>query len=195
MFLKFLKKKEKRDVLSGTASIRDGIDVEMMYCPKCRDEYRPTLAECPACGTVLITGEERLEQVTARKNELDSRNMSIDADDSVATIRKGSVVELKSLQKALAAEGIPSLLVNESEQCGRGCCAPEISLQIRETDFDGAADIMSREFIRSTALDTHDLSNAAAVIDVQAAQTTCPACGCRFSPTVGACPDCGLCFE
>jgi len=194
MFLKFLRKKEKESS-RGVSSIREGIDTEMRYCPKCGDEYRPTLTDCPACGAALISGEERLAEVVARKNALSSRNMTIDSNESLATIRKGSVAELKSLQKSLAAEGIPALLVNESDQCGRGCCAPELCMQIRETDFDAAAQVMARDFVRSTALDTHDLSNAAAVIDVQAAQTTCPACGCKFSPTVGACPDCGLCFE
>ena len=79
--------------------------------------------------------------------------------------------------------------------CGKGCCGPELYLQIKKEDMLLADEVLAREFIKSTALDSHDLSNAAAVFDERAAETVCPACGCRFSPTVGACPECGLCFE
>jgi hypothetical protein len=68
-------------------------------------------------------------------------------------------------------------------------------LRIKEKDVDAALAILAKDFIKSTALDSHDLSNAHAVFDQQAAETVCPACGCRFSPTVGACPECGLSFE
>jgi predicted RNA-binding Zn-ribbon protein involved in translation (DUF1610 family) len=68
-------------------------------------------------------------------------------------------------------------------------------LQIKKEDMQLADEILAREFVKSTALDSHDLSNAAAVFDERATETVCPACGCRISPTVGACPECGLCFE
>jgi len=190
MFLKFLKKKD-----AEPGRLQDGVDLEMLFCPACKDEFRPSLSACPVCGGRLITGRERLAVVSGKKKALSERNMKISEDESLVAIRKGSVNELKALQRTLAAEYVPSLLVNDSDQCGRGCCGPELQLHIREADVPAASEILSREFIRTTALDTHDLSNAAAVIDIHAKKTTCPACGCQFSPTVGACPDCGLCFE
>jgi len=95
----------------------------------------------------------------------------------------------------LREERIPAILVGDEDGCGRGCCGPELYLQIKEEDLQPASEVLTREFIESTALDSHDLSNAHAVFDHLAAETVCPACGCRFSPTVGACPECGLCFE
>lgn len=197
MFLKFLgrKNKEKGAVAPKSSRIQDGVDLDMKYCPSCGDEYRPTLTECAVCGAVLISGDEKHAGVAAHKVALAARNMKIAQDEKLVAIRKGSVNDLKNLQKILAGSGVPSLLASDSESCGKGCCGPELFLQIREVDADTATEILAKDFIRSTALDSHDLSNAAAVIDVQASQTTCPACGCKFSPTVGACPECGLCFE
>lgn len=40
------------------------------------------------------------------------------------------------------------------------------------------------------------LQRARAVVDFDAAETQCPACGHTFAPRgVTACPDCGLCFR
>jgi len=57
-----------------------------------------------------------------------------------------------------------------------------------------AADVLSQDYVKTTALDLNDLKHADVVFDEQAKETVCPACGCTFSPTVGACPECGLCF-
>jgi uncharacterized OB-fold protein len=54
--------------------------------------------------------------------------------------------------------------------------------------------ILADEFRRSTALDHHDISHADNIFDPLAAEAVCPACGHSFSPSVGACPDCGLQF-
>lgn len=58
-----------------------------------------------------------------------------------------------------------------------------------------AADVLARDFVKTTALNLDDLKHADVVFDQQAKETVCPACGCAFSPTVGACPECGLCFS
>ena len=195
MFLKFLGKRSKKQEAALTSRFLDGVDLDMMYCPQCGDEYRQTLQQCVSCGVDLISGEEKYAETAARKAAFAGRKMTIDPDEPLAVIRKGSVNDLKNLQKILMAEGVPSMLASDSSGCGKSCCGPELLLHIREQDVPAASKILARDFIRSTALDSHDLSNATAVIDVQAAETTCPACGCVFSPTVGACPECGLCFE
>ncbi|HAM58636.1 MAG TPA: hypothetical protein DCQ64_25780 [Candidatus Rokubacteria bacterium] len=120
--------------------------------------------------------------------------MDISPEDDLVNIRKGSLHDMKQLRRVLAAERIPALIAGD-ESCGRGCCGPELLLQIKRVDVDEALKVLAKDFIKSTCLDSYDLSNAQAVFDHQAAETVCPACGCRFSPTVGACPDCGLSFE
>ncbi|MDA0375154.1 MAG: hypothetical protein O2865_15330 [Planctomycetota bacterium] len=39
-----------------------------------------------------------------------------------------------------------------------------------------------------------ELAAAHAVVDFDAAETDCPACGTRFATTATRCPDCGLNF-
>ncbi len=193
MFLKFLRKKSANEE-KGNARLVHNIDREMFYCPSCSDEYRPGIAECASCKVPLVSGEEQLARFLSKREGIASRSMDISAEDDLVNIRKGSLHDMKYLRKVLAEERIPSLIAGD-ETCGRGCCGPELLLQIKRSDVDEALKILARDFVRSTALDSHDLSTAQAVFDHKATETVCPACGCRFSPTVGACPDCGLSFE
>lgn len=197
MFLKFFGKKSKA---RGHASekevvIAHGVDLTMNYCPSCGDEYRTDTRHCVACNIPLISGREKLARVLAAEEVRNGRSMEISPGDELVTIRKGPLKDMKSLQKLLAIDRVPAILTAEEGACTKGCRGPELYLQIKKGDIPLAEEILAREFIRSTALDSHDLSNAAAVFDERAAETVCPACGCRFSPTVGACPECGLCFE
>lgn len=196
MFLKFFGKKTQKDNQSegGQATIH-GIDIEMNYCPSCGDEYRIDISNCVACDIPLISGQEKLSRVMKAREALGERSMEILPEDEMVSIRKGPLKDMKTLQKLLGQERIPAILAGDEEGCAKGCCGPELYLQIKKEDIPMATEVLSREFIKSTALDSHDLSNAAAVFNPLDAETVCPACGCRFSPTVGACPDCGLCFE
>jgi len=197
MFLKFFGKKPGKNSESQAeqGTIVDGIDIEMNYCPSCNDEYRSDIKSCAACNVQLISGTEKLARVRGEQNTLAERSMEISPEDELVNIRKGPLKDMKTLQKVLAEERVPAILASDEGGCAKGCCGPELYLQIKKEDMPVAMEILSREFIKSTALDSHDLSNAAAVFDHLAAETICPACGCRFSPTVGACPECGLCFE
>lgn len=197
MFLKFFGKKSTGKHAGRpeqTARVH-GIDQEMNYCPSCGDEYRADIGTCSSCDVALISGEEKLQKYREEQQVLDERSMEILITDELVNIRKGPIKEMKTLQKLLAEARVPGILAGDENGCAKGCCGPEMYLQIKKDDLQLAHDVLARDFIKSTALDSHDLSNAAAVFDQQAAETVCPACGCRFSPTVGACPECGLCFE
>lgn len=197
MFLKFFGKKSGKNdhPVIDQAVISHGIDPEMHYCPCCDDEYRVDVTHCVACDVALISGTEKLARLQVVQQVFGQRSMDISPEDELVNIRKGPLNDMKSLQKILAIERIPALLAGEEGGCAKGCCGPELYLQIKKNDIEKAAEVLTREFIKNTALDTHDLSNAQAVFNPLDAETVCPACGCRFSPTVGACPDCGLCFE
>jgi len=54
--------------------------------------------------------------------------------------------------------------------------------------------VLEQEYVQSTCLAEHDITNAGAVFDTNAGEATCPACGCQFSTDLLSCPDCGLCF-
>jgi hypothetical protein len=197
MFLKFFSKKsaENNGFRSGQPAMVDGIDCEMNYCPSCNDEYRADIGRCAACDVPLISGREKLARERQKQQAMAARTMAILPTDELVDIRKGPLKDMKTLQKLLAEARIPALLAGDGAGCGKSCCGPELYLRVKKEDLSLATEVLARDFIKSTALDSHDLSNATAVFDHLARETVCPACGCRFSPTVGACPECGLCFE
>lgn len=198
MFLKFFGKKEKANgaTLVTKAEESFGVDVEMNYCPSCGDEYRLGVEACVSCNITLISGSEKLAQAKLDVEQLLSRTMEISSEDNLVTIQKGPLNEMKKLQKLLAGQRVPGVIAGDENSCSKGCCGgSEMFLQIRKEDSDVAMEILAKDFIKSTALSGHDLTTSSAVFDHLAKETVCPACGCSFSPTVGACPDCGLSFE
>ena len=170
------------------------IDPDLKYCPQCDEEYREEIVSCASCSVELMTGSERLSMEEAVKTKLAGRSMEISTDDEIASIRKGPLAEIKQLKGLLAAENIPSLVIGEDGNCGKGCCGTDFYLQIKITDGEDATEVLAREFKRTTSLESHDLSNAHAVYDTGVAKSNCPACGTSFSTSESTCPDCGLCF-
>ena len=167
----------------------------MNYCPSCGDEYRADICHCGICKIPLISGSEKLAIILAKQEAQEERSMDILPEDELVNIRKGPLNDMKKLQNLLALERVPAILAGDEGGCAKGCCGPELYLQIKKDDMQMATEVLAKDFVKSTALDSHDLSNAAAVFDQLATETVCPACGCKFSPTVGACPECGLCFD
>ena len=197
MFLKFFgKKSEKQSTsLQEQTGAGNGIDPEMSYCPSCGDEYRPGVEDCAACNVPLVSGTVKLEKAKAKQAAFSGRSMEISPDDKLVNLRKGPLKDIKYLKKLLIEARIPAIIAGDENSCGKGCCGPEMYLQIKEDDTGPAMEILAQDFIKSTSLASHDLNNVEAVFDAQATETVCPACSCRFSPTIGACPECGLCFE
>jgi hypothetical protein len=197
MFLKFFGKKSEEKNSSSPKQVGAdfGIDSEMMYCPTCGDEYRPMVTTCAACKISLVSGKVKLDQAIATQADFSGRSMEISPEDTLVNIRKGPLKDIKYIQKLLVQARIPAIIAGDDNSCGKGCCGPEMFLQTKEEDSGLAMEILAKDFVKSTSLSSHDLSNAEAVFDQSATETICPACGCRFSPTVGACPECGLCFE
>lgn len=197
MFLKFFKKKDagKESNEVARSGLVHGIDPEMNYCPSCSDEYRADIQQCGMCGIALVSGSEKIKDIVEQNDTMAARSMELSGDEELVGIRKGVLNEIKYIQKLLAEKRIPSVISSDQEGCSKSCCGPEMFLLIRKDDMELAGDVLAKDFIRSTSLESHDLSYASAVYEANAAEVVCPACGCRFSPTVGACPECGLCFE
>ena len=170
-------------------------DPDLKYCPQCDEEYREDMVTCVSCDISLISGSEKLAMEEAAHAKMAARSMEISSDDELGVIRKGSLGDMKHLQGLLAAHNIPSLLMGGKGSCGQGCCGGgDLYLQVKMADGEEAMKVLAEEFKRTTALDSHDLSNVHAVFDSGAENTTCPACGVTFSTRTSACPDCGLCF-
>jgi hypothetical protein len=197
MFLKFFRKKttdSQGDRLPEVAGA-GGIDPAMYYCSSCGGEFRLNIPTCPSCRIGLISGAEKLAQLVQEQNRNAGRSMELQPGTELVSIRKGPLREIKYLLGVLEEGYIPGIISGDDSGCGKGCCGPEMYLQIRKDDVGPALEILAKDFVKSTALDTHDLCNAAAVFDPTAAVALCPACGSKFSPSIGACPECGLSFE
>lgn len=171
-------------------------DPELQYCPVCDEEYRAGIIKCADCGVELVSGRKKLAEEEHINRRKEARSMELKADDDLVNIRKGPLLEMKLLQQLLTRESIPSLIVSEQGgNCGKGCRGTEVFLQIKREDGQQAMEVLAKDFQRTTALNHHDLSHIQAVYDQGAMQTTCPACGFRFTPAGdNTCPDCGLCF-
>lgn len=173
-------------------TMKQRIEADLQYCPKCMDEYRAEITTCAACHISLVSGKEMLQ--ARQEREQTGRTLVISPDDELVSIRKGPLVQMKDFQVMLKRAGIPSIAVSEDSNCGQGSCATNIFVQIRKNDLQDVVAILERDHVRSTGLEDHDLSTAGAVIDTAAEQATCPACGFSFPTAEAACPDCGLCF-
>ncbi|GEM_PF-250263 len=193
----FGKKTKKRETADNIALLHgvDGVDPGMNYCPVCGDEYRAASKRCAACDVDLITGGEKLDQVMGKEQVVAGRSMVLSVDDELVTLRKGALNDMKHLKALLGKERIPSILAGDEKTCSKGCCGPEMYLQVRESDTETALAVLAQDFIESTSLSGHDLTNVDAVYVHEAESNICPACGCQFpSDEQMNCPECGLCF-
>jgi len=170
------------------------IDPQLKYCPVCHDEYRSEIVMCAGCDVELITGDQFVEMNSSSAQDRNDRSMELSVNDELVHLRSGPLNDMKKLASLLANEKIPSLLVSEDDDCGKGCCGTSVILQVRLNDGQDALAILADEFKRETSLSSYDLSNVDSVFDEKAENTTCPACGHSFAPTTMACPDCGLSF-
>ncbi len=169
------------------------IDESYNYCPQCNEEYRADIPRCAECDTALISGKQLLLIQKNLKDSKACRNMSISTADDLVDARKGSVIEIKQNQIMLEKHGIPSLIASDNN-CGKGCCGPNVILQIRKSDIEEVMSLFSIEHEKTTALREHDTTYADSVISDEEGDTTCPACGFSFSIQTAECPDCGLYF-
>lgn len=194
MFLRFFGRKDKsRGAATGSGKV--AVEATMYYCQGCDGEFRYFMERCPSCGAAMESGSDRLTRHGEEERRLMGRPMEIPPGSETVALRKGQLREMKEVRRVLARQHIPSLLGGEDGDCGKGCCGPELTVMIRTEDVDLALRVLAEEFVRTTSVDCRQLSRATVVYDASASEVLCPACGCRFSPTVGACPDCGLSFE
>ena len=174
------------------------IDPQMRYCLQCNDEYMPDRSHCGVCGAVLLSGAEMLAARQSSQQQKARRKGALTPDDDIITIFKASLLDVKRLEPQLQRENIGVLIWGDKPSCGKGCCGGgDLELRVRREDAVAALAIIEADFTRQTA--SHGMHDAVAdyVVDPEAFENSCPACGCTFSNSGGqslTCPDCGLCF-
>ncbi len=167
---------------------------ELKYCPKCKDEYRSEIIKCASCDLLLLTGKEMMGQEDERLEKLNQRSMEFSAGDKMATIFRGSHVEIKALEDILKGERIASLVKGDEDGCGKGCRPENLELQVRAQDAEEALALIQTRYHLSTGLAEYDRTFADEVFDPQQGDATCPACGHCFATSITTCPECGLCL-
>ncbi|WP_143005446.1 zinc ribbon-containing (seleno)protein DG [Desulforhopalus singaporensis] len=194
--MKFFKKKNKTAVVKERGrAIAGSLDPAMNYCPSCECEFRAEIFRCPSCDVELVKGSEKIAEQRRVLHENGARTMAIGPLDELVNIKKGGLRDVKELRAVLAKNRIPAVIAADESGCAKRCCGPEMLLQVKKDDLAAANRVLTENFVKTTALDLQDLEHAAAIFDPGAEETVCPACGCRFPPAAGSCPECGLCFE
>ena len=165
---------------------------EFKYCPHCGDEYRKDFSDCAGCGIELITGKEAMKNYGGDVRQ--SASSPISENDTLVTIRRGALLDMKELKRNLQKKAIPSLLVKDAS-CSKGCCGgPEMVLNVRAEDIEKANEVIASLYAESTRIEEFDSRRGDALFNPFASQTTCPACGKIFQPNRPDCPECGLNF-
>jgi hypothetical protein len=168
------------------------IDPECNYCPACRDEYRPEITTCPACGVALESGAALRARLDRQRI---GRPAPIGPDEPLALVRRGPLGQIRQLQALLEAHGLAAIACADGPAgCRTTCRGAELLLQVRAADLAEVLALLDEEHRRTTVLTDYDTSLADEVFDAGRNEATCPACGCRFPTSSSTCPDCGLSF-
>jgi len=173
---------------------------QFKYCPSCGDEFRAEFEHCATCDQQLLPAAmQHGNTVELRGHGVSLPPGILTPEDNLVGVRQGTLMELKQIRRLLEKHGIASLIAGDGSDCSKGCGASSaFILQVKEADLGRAGSIMSEDFRRSTALDSHAVSNVSSssevVLDERAAEIYCPACGFNFVSQEQACPECGLCF-
>jgi hypothetical protein len=171
----------------------DIIDRFLKYCPTCGDEYRVDFFLCAACGEELISGADVLLSKAEKTRDCKKENCEIGEGDTLFTIQKGSLLDMKRMKRLLGDAAVPALLLKE-ENCRNSCCGPQILLQIRQQDLERAMEVLQEEHLRTTAGADYQAELPVAVFEPNGSYVVCPACRHEFIPDGPDCPDCGLHF-
>lgn len=93
--------------------IKTGVDLDMNYCPKCDEEYRPGIEQCVHCEIPLVSGQLKHQAVKAQTIAYSNRSMDISPSDSLVTLEKGPMKDMKQLKRILEKEKIPAVLASD----------------------------------------------------------------------------------
>ncbi len=111
------------------------------------------------------------------------------AGTPLAALMHGALELMRELEQVLREGGFTPGLVVAPPPLQQGLETTWI-LAVPEAEAAGAREILSAHFDGTLAAD--GLSPVRTVVDRDAAETDCPACGAHFATSEPRCPDCGL---
>jgi len=149
-----------------------------MFCPVCRDEYRPGFTRCATCDVTLV------ERLDAGKADRPAPILAEVAADEPTANFCGFLTfdEARDARQTVKAAGIPAeILIRDAPPASEDATPhDEFWLRVRPRDFRAVVALIG--FEPATADDVED-------------SFKCSACGATVRGSDAACPGCGLRFE
>jgi len=149
-----------------------------MFCPVCRDEFRPGFTQCASCEVPLV---ERLDGPVAEAPK--AVMAEVPADDVTANFCGFlSLEEAREARDKVKQAGLPAeILIRDAPAPASGGPVPEeFWLRVRPADIRAVVGIVG--FAPAEVPEADDAFG-------------CSACGTTVHATDDACPGCGLRFE
>ena len=147
-----------------------------MFCPVCRDEYRPGFTRCGTCEVTLV---ETLEAVAPRRTAPVVSEVA--AEEATANFCGFlTLEEARDARDKLRAAKLPAeILIRDAPKTADAPVHEEFWLRVRPADFRAVVALIGFEPVEAHGEDTF----------------ACSACGATVHASDEACPGCGLGFE
>lgn len=148
-----------------------------MFCPRCRDEFRPGFTRCADCDVDLVDSLDAAPPPVAARAAVDKETQHRAAQASLRFVDFCGFFDLDEARRARerlrAAEIAAVILICDAPSQGDGPPAEEYWLRVESTKVR-PADRLLAEFDATTG----DLIH-------------CAECGASFAPQEAFCPGCG----
>lgn len=149
-----------------------------MFCPECRDEYRPGFTRCATCDVDLVESSHAVAP-----KETSPIVAEVATEEPTANFCGFLTLdEARQARDTIRAAKLPvEILIRDAPRSAAGePVTEEYWLRVRPRDFRAVSDIVG---------------HAPAAAEAADESFTCSACGATVLPADDACPDCGLGFE
>jgi hypothetical protein len=150
----------------------------MMFCPKCKDEFRPGFTRCDGCGVDLV---ESLSEVETNPGALKDAFVSAAGAPMVDFCGFLHLEDARSARDRLRDELIRSeITIREpADSTMDRPIKEEYWLRVEHKRFRACSEILGYDPVESLAEEeSFDCSNCGA--EVGAHEQACPKCGARF---------------
>ena len=155
----------------------------MPFCPACHAEYRDGFSRCEPCGEPLVADLPETDSSAFERLE------ALLAKDQAVLSDPRSLEDAQRDQELLREEGVPCLLWGNPKALGPSGAPLYYHLALLPEHVAPARDTLERR--RRNMLELEGGAVPEVVVDLAAANITCPGCGFTF-PHADECPDCGL---
>ena len=149
-----------------------------MFCPMCRDEFRPGFSRCTTCGVALV------EQLRSAPSAGRSRAEPLASVTMVDYCGFVSLDDARQARERLRAEGIRGEIVIRDGPDGAGGLPEEYWVRVDRDRFAQASQLLGFD---DAAVEDADESEDESTFqcgecgaEVAAEESFCPGCGARF---------------